>query len=117
MTVLRIVPNLVARDPLALAAFYRDLFGLDIVMDHGWITTLSAKTAMAPQLGLASEGGAGTAVPDISIEVDDVDRVHDAVLRGGYDIVHPLTNEAWGVRRFYVRDPEGHVINVLSHPA
>ncbi len=32
------------------------------------------------------------------------------------DIVHPLTDEAWGVRRFFVRDPDGHVINVLSHP-
>lgn len=116
MTVLRIVPNLRARDPRALAAFYRDLFELDIVMDHGWIATLATSTAMAPQLSLASQGGAGTDVPDISIEVDDVDRIHAAALSAGYEIVHPLTDEAWGVRRFYVRDPEGHVVNVLSHP-
>lgn len=114
---LRIVPNLDARDPKALAAFYRELFGLEIVMDHGWIATLSAGSTMAPQLSLASEGGAGTAVPRISIEVDDVDRVHDAARRGGYEIVHPLTDEAWGVRRFHVRDPEGHLVNVLGHPA
>jgi uncharacterized glyoxalase superfamily protein PhnB len=117
MTVLRIVPNLRARDPRALATFYRDLFGLDIVMDHGWIATLAGPGTMAPQLSLASQGGAGTGVPDVSIEVDDVDRVHNAALRSGYEIVHPLTDEDWGVRRFYVRDPEGHVVNVLSHPA
>jgi catechol 2,3-dioxygenase-like lactoylglutathione lyase family enzyme len=116
VTVLRIVPNLRARDPQALAAFYRDLFDLDIVMDHGWIATLASSRSMAPQLSLASQGGAGTGIPDISIEVDDIDPIHAAALAAGYEIVHPLTDEAWGVRRFYVRDPEGHVVNVLSHP-
>lgn len=116
MAVLRIVPNLRARDPGALAAFYRNLFGLDIVMDHGWIATVAATNRMAPQLSLASEGGAGTDVPEISIEVDDVDVVHAAAVAGGHEITHPLTDEEWGVRRFYVRDPEGHVVNVLSHP-
>lgn len=115
MTVLRIVPNLRARDPSALAAFYRDLFDLDIAMDFGWIATLATKGTMKPQLSLMTEGGAGTDVPQISIEVDDVDAAHAAALAGGYDIVHPLTDEAWGVRRFFVRDPEGHLVNVLSH--
>jgi hypothetical protein len=31
------------------------------------------------------------------------------------EIVHPLQDEEWGVRRFYVRGPNGRVINVLSH--
>lgn len=115
MTVLRIVPNLGARDPRALAAFYRDLFGLDIVMDFGWIATLATNGPMKPQLSLMSEGGAGTDVPEISIEVDNVDGVHAAVLSHGFEIVHPLTDEEWGVRRFFVRDPEGHLVNVLSH--
>jgi catechol 2,3-dioxygenase-like lactoylglutathione lyase family enzyme len=116
MVVLRIVPNLSSRQPSALARFYRDLFDLDIVMDHGWITTLAAGTTRMPQLSLASEGGGGTVVPEISIEVDNVDLVYGAALREGYEIVHPLTDEDWGVRRFFVRDPEGHVVNVLSHP-
>lgn len=115
MTVLRIVPNLHARDPRALAAFYRDLFGLDIAMDMGWIATLVTKGPMKPQLSLMSEGGAGTDVPVISIEVDDVDAVHAAAANGGYEIVHPLSDEEWGVRRFFVRDPEGYLVNVLSH--
>ena len=33
----------------------------------------------------------------------------------GAEIVHELTEEPWGVRRFFVRDPDGHVINVLAH--
>jgi len=115
MAVLRIVPNLRTRDPASLASFYRDLFGLDIVMDHGWIATVAADAAMTPQLSLAREGGAGTEVPDISIEVDDIETVHRLALDRGCEIVHPLTNEEWGVRRFFVRDPDGHIVNVLSH--
>ena len=53
--------------------------------------------------------------PDVSIEVDDVDAVHAAADRLGYEIVHPLTDEPWGVRRFFVRDPNGKVLNILSH--
>jgi len=29
--------------------------------------------------------------------------------------VYPLTDEPWGVRRFFVRDPNGVVLNVMSH--
>jgi len=47
--------------------------------------------------------------------VDDVDAVHAEAIRRGLDVVHPLTDEPWGVRRFFVRDPNGHVVNILSH--
>jgi len=33
----------------------------------------------------------------------------------GAQIVHPLTDEPWGVRRFFVRDPDGNIVNVLAH--
>ena len=51
----------------------------------------------------------------MTIEVDDVDRVHARVVELGYEIVHPLIDEPWGVRRFFVRDPDGKIVNVLSH--
>lgn len=115
MTVLRIVANLKADEPEKARAFYGDLFGLDILMDHGWIVTFGAGASMKPQLSIASEGGSGTEVPDISIEVDNVDEVFAAAKSSGFPIVYPLTDEPWGVRRFYVRDPFGNVVNVLGH--
>ncbi|WP_201754440.1 VOC family protein [Micromonospora rubida] len=42
-------------------------------------------------------------------------RAAAAALAAGAEIVHELTEEPWGVRRFFVRDPDGHVINVLAH--
>jgi uncharacterized glyoxalase superfamily protein PhnB len=53
--------------------------------------------------------------PDMSVEVDDVDAVHAEVLAAGADIVYPLRDEPWGVRRFFVRDPSGTIVNVVSH--
>ena len=53
--------------------------------------------------------------PDLSVEVDDVDAVYAVVRDSGAEIVHPLQDEEWGVRRFFVRDPNGRVINVLGH--
>ncbi len=69
----RIVTNIAATDVSLARRFYQDVLGLEIVMDHGWIATFAASSQMAPQLSVASEAGSGTPVPDVSIEVDDLD--------------------------------------------
>ena len=115
MTVRRIVANLAAADPARARAFYEELLDLKVVMDHGWILTLASEASQAPQLSLASEGGSGTAVPDLSIEVDDVDRIYRRARTMQLEIVYDITDEPWGVRRFYLRDPLGRLVNILSH--
>ncbi|MET3900087.1 catechol 2,3-dioxygenase-like lactoylglutathione lyase family enzyme [Devosia sp. UYZn731] len=115
MAVRRIVPNLAAADPKAAQKFYRDFLELDLVMDQGWILTFASPIMAKPELSIASQGGSGTALPVLSIEVDDVDAIHDRATSLGLDIVYAITDEPWGVRRFYVRDPFGNVINILSH--
>lgn len=115
MAVLRIVANLAAADPQAGRAFYQDLLGLEVVMDHGWIVTYAGQGSQTPQLSLASEGGNGTPVPDLSIEVDHVDEVHARARAAGYAITYGPADEPWGVRRFFVRDPLGRLVNILSH--
>lgn len=54
-------------------------------------------------------------VPDLSIEVDDVDAVYSRARQLGHEITYELTDEPWGVRRFYLNDPTGRTLNVLSH--
>lgn len=115
VTVLRIIPNLPTADPDAARLFYHDLLGLDIVMDHGWILTFASAASTVPQISVASEGGSGTLVPDLSIEVDDVDTLYQRATSMGFGILYDLTDEPWGVRRFYVRDPFGKVVNILTH--
>lgn len=85
-------------------------------MDHGWIVTYAAPENPTVQISLMRRDASASVQPDASIEVDDVDAVHAAAQRLGYEIVHPLTNEPWGVRRFFVREPSGKILNVLGHP-
>ena len=76
MTVLRIVANIAADKVPDIRKFYSDLFGLDAVMDLGWIVTLASGETAVTQISILSEGGSGAPVPDVSIEVDNVDEVY-----------------------------------------
>lgn len=116
MAVKRIVSNIATSSIEEVRTFYSELFGLTVVMDHGWIVTLASGESASTQLSIASEGGSGTDVPDLSIEVEDVDAVYRRAKALGYTIVYELTDEPWGVRRFYLSDPTGKLLNVLSHP-
>lgn len=115
MTVLRIVPNIASDRVAEVRDFYAKLFGLEIVMDFGWIATLATDAATNPQVSIMSEGGSGTPVPDMSIEVDDVDEACRRAKAMGCTFIHDLTDEPWGVRRFFIEDPTGKLLNVLSH--
>lgn len=118
MAVKRIVANLGAKNPRDAIAFYRDMLGLELVMDQGWIVTLAAPQSSGHhQLSFASEGGSGTPVPELSIEVDDLEAVLERLKGAGIPLDYGPADEPWGVRRFFVRDPLGRLINILSHSA
>jgi catechol 2,3-dioxygenase-like lactoylglutathione lyase family enzyme len=111
----RIVAN-VATSALDKAnAFYEEILGLEVLMDLGWIRTYGSGSKMTIQMSVMSEGGLGTAVPDISIEVDDVEEALSRVRKAGVAIEYGPATEPWGVRRFFVRDPFGKLINILQH--
>lgn len=115
MKVKRIVANIETKKVSAAKRFYGKVLGLDILMDHGWIATYGSNAKMTVQVSFASEGGSGTKVPDLSIEVDDVNEAFRRMKKGRFKIEYPLTEEEWGVRRFFVRDPFGKLINILEH--
>jgi len=115
MTVLRIVANIAADSLPEVRRFYVELFGLDVLMDLGWIVTLGSGETAVTQMSILSEGGSGAPVPDLSIEVDDVDAVYARAKEIGCEVIHDLRDEPWGVRRFFVADPTGKLLNVLSH--
>lgn len=86
-----------------------------MVMDLGWIVTFAAPDNPTAQIIVMRGDESAPVQPDVSIEVDDVDGAHAAALRRGCEIVYALTDEPWGVRRFFVREPTGKVLNILSH--
>jgi catechol 2,3-dioxygenase-like lactoylglutathione lyase family enzyme len=115
MVVRRIIANIETHDIAAAKRFYHDVLGLDLLMDHGWIATYGSDRETAVQVSFAAEGGSGTPVPDLSIEVDDVEATLAGMREAGFAIEYGPADEPWGVRRFYVRDPFGRLVNILSH--
>jgi catechol 2,3-dioxygenase-like lactoylglutathione lyase family enzyme len=112
MAVKRIVANIAADQFESVKAFYCDILQMKVVMDFGWIVTLASDVLSTPQLSFAHEGGSGTPVPDLSIEIDNLDQ---RALAAGCPIEYGPVTEPWGVRRFYMRDPVGRLVNILSH--
>lgn len=115
MTVKRIVFDIATNSIDDVKQFYIELFDLNVGMDQGWITTLTSEEGAQVQVSIASEGGSGAPVPNASIEVDDVDTTYARAKSMGAEIEYQLTDEPWGVRRFFLRDPAGQLINVLMH--
>jgi len=111
----RIVPNIQAADTSAAKRFYGDALGLETAMDLGWIVTFAAADNRPVQVSVASEGGSGMPVPALSIEVDDLEAAHARMVEAGFTVEYGPVEEPWGVRRFFVRDPHGTLVNVLSH--
>lgn len=110
----RIVPNRYAADPKAGRAFFTEVLGLDVAMELDFITTYRAPGVNAAQLSVIARDPSGLE-PAYSVGVDDVDAHHEAAVAQGVEIVYPLRDEPWGVRRFFVRDPLGAIANIVGH--
>ncbi|MBF6300760.1 VOC family protein [Nocardia amamiensis] len=113
MTIRRATPDIRTTDLAASRDFYR-LLGFQEAMDLGWVVTMASPSNPTAQVLLVGPD-AEQLQPDMSVEVDDVDAVHEAMTAAGADIVYSLRDEPWGVRRFFVRDPSGTIVNVVTH--
>jgi uncharacterized glyoxalase superfamily protein PhnB len=107
------VPNIKSERPAETRDFFVRLLGFEVAMNLGWVVTLASPTNPTAQVTIV--GNDDMAAPGISVEVADVDAVHAAAVDQGFEIVYPLRDEEWGVRRFMLREPSGTVVNVLAH--
>ena len=115
MKVKRVVANMGVSDPALAKSFYQDVLGLGALMNMGWIATYGSGETMDIQVSFMTDGGSGAPTPDLSIEVDDLDAAIARVKKAKIQIEYGPTSEPWGVRRFFVRDPFGKLINILAH--
>jgi catechol 2,3-dioxygenase-like lactoylglutathione lyase family enzyme len=115
MQATRIMPNLRVPDVDAAKSFYADFLGLSTEeFNMGWVARYTSPDGRA---NVQLVTGDATAPEDsvISVATDDIDGAYEEAQQLGYEIAYPLTTEPWGVRRFFVRAPDGNVINVVNH--
>ena len=111
----RVVPDLQTERMAESRDFYTQVLGMTVTMDMGWIVFLVSPGNATAQVQLMTHDASAPLVPNVTVEVDDVDAVHADAVRYGAQVVYPLTDEPWGVRRFFVIDPGGVVVNVTMH--
>ncbi len=118
MRVNRIIADLPVADIEATKGFYTDFLGLsDEGFNMGWVARYTSPHDPTVHVQLVTHDAGAPENPIVSVLVEDVDEAYEEAQRAGYEIVHPLSQEAWGVRRFFVRAPDGNVLNIVHHPA
>lgn len=113
MEIERITPILTVDDLETAITEHTGVLGMRVVMNMGWIAFLADDAGH--QIGLMTADATASVNPDVSVFVDDVEAAHAAAVAADVEIVHPLSTEEWGVRRFFYRDSSGRVINVGTH--
>jgi predicted enzyme related to lactoylglutathione lyase len=113
--VISVIADIPVADVASAKTFYADYLGLSVEeFNMGWVARYTSPDTGANVQLLTRDATAG-GNPVVAIKVDDVEAALEEAQRRGYEIVHPLTTESWGVRRFFVRAPDGNVFNVAQH--
>jgi catechol 2,3-dioxygenase-like lactoylglutathione lyase family enzyme len=115
VSIKRVVPDISCDRFEESRGFFVNVLGFEVAMDMGWIVTLVSPETPTAQISLFPRGDGPSTAPNITVEVDDVDAVHETAVKLGLDVVYPLVDEEWGVRRFFVTEPSGTIVNVMSH--
>jgi predicted enzyme related to lactoylglutathione lyase len=115
--VISVIADIPVGDVGSARSFYTDYLGLSVEeFNMGWVARYTSPNTGA-NVQLVTRDATASENPVVSVKVDDVDAAFEDAQRHGYEIVHPLTTESWGVRRFFVRAPDGNVFNVVQHRA
>lgn len=115
MRVVEIIPDLHVQNLAMAREFYAEYLGLSTEEFHlGWVARYTSPDA-GVSIQLVTHDAAAPVNPVVSVKVDDVDAAYEEAQKRGYEIVYPLHEEPWGVRRFFVRAPDGNVLNIVRH--
>ena len=111
-----ITANLPVADLSVARDFYVGFLGLSVEgFNLGWVVNLHSPDGRAV-VQLVTRDATSPVDSVISVHVgDQVEAAYEEAKRRGFEIVHPLTVEPWGVRRFLVRAPDGNVVNIVNH--
>lgn len=115
MRATRIIANLPVADIEAAKSFYTDYLALSTEeFNMGWVARYTSPDARV-NVQLVTRDATAPEDSVISVHTDDADGAYEEAQKLGYKIVRPLTTEPWGVRRFFVRAPDGNVLNIVFH--
>jgi predicted enzyme related to lactoylglutathione lyase len=116
MNVTGVTTNLPVADIDTARDFYAGYLGLsEEDLNLTWVTRFVVPGVRA-SVQLVTRDATSPHDSVMSVHVGHgIEEAYAEAQRRGYEIVYPLTEEPWGLNRFFVRDPDGNVINITSH--
>jgi predicted enzyme related to lactoylglutathione lyase len=117
MKIRRITPDVTSDKIEESKRFYADFIGLKLAMDMDWILTFISESNPTAQINLlrSDKQDVDNSNVAISIESSDVDGLYKKALAEKREIIYPLKVEKWGVKRFFIKDPNGVTVNIMCH--
>jgi catechol 2,3-dioxygenase-like lactoylglutathione lyase family enzyme len=92
------------------AAFYGEVLGLELARDQGACRIY--RVAEHAYLGVCDHGAPDPGGIIVTLVADDVDAWARRVAAAGHDVEGPSANERFGLRHCFVRDPDGHLVEI-----
>ncbi|RMD92001.1 MAG: glyoxalase [Calditrichaeota bacterium] len=113
----RITPDIYSNKIEESKKFYSEFIGLKLAMDMGWILTFISESNPTAQINIlhSDKQNIDNSNVAISIESSDVEGLYKKALTENIKVIYPLKIEKWGVKRFFIKDPNGVTVNIMCH--
>jgi catechol 2,3-dioxygenase-like lactoylglutathione lyase family enzyme len=111
-----------ARDMAAMRRFYEDILGFPLrrELSAGWIeyrvgeNTLALATPSRTAADVPTPTGSASLQLAFKVSAADVDRCADELVRQGVTLLSPPTDQVFGHRTVFFRDPDGNLLEVFA---
>lgn len=119
MNIVRTIPDVRSMNLPASRAFYEEVIGFRVVMEHAGMIMLASTTQ--PKQQITVNGDAADALPlppGFSIDVGfpaSVSEIYEKAVAQGSTIIEPMEDKAIGIRRFSLLDPSGTRVTIIAH--